>query len=124
MQLRCYLEDGEVKADFVPRVEHAGYPDIVHGGILVSLLDEISIWAASIAADCFCVTREFKVKFFKPARPGDRLSLAAKVTERGRLLAVQAVIKNAQGDVIARSVGRFFPAFKEEWEQRVKQNLT
>lgn len=124
LQLRSYLEDGEVKAVFVPRVEQAGYPGIVHGGILVSLLDEVSIWAASIAADCFCVTREFKVRFLKPARPGDRLSLAAKVTGYGRLLTVEAVIENAQGERIARSIGRFFPAFKEEWEKRVKRNLT
>lgn len=124
LQLHSYLEDGQVKAVFVPEAEHAGYPDIVHGGILVSLLDEVSIWAASIAADCFCVTREFKVKFLRAARPGETLSLAAHVTEKGRLLTVEAVIEDDQGEMIARGTGRFFPAFKEEWEQQVKLDST
>ena len=34
LKLRSYLEDGEVKAVFVPQAEHVGYPEIVHGGIL------------------------------------------------------------------------------------------
>ncbi len=119
LQLRSYAEDGEVKAEFMPQAEHAGYPDIVHGGILASLLDEVSIWAASLSAQSFCVTRELTTKFLKPVRPGERLFLAAKVIERGRLLTVEARIENAQGEAMARSMGRFFPAFKEEWERQV-----
>jgi uncharacterized protein (TIGR00369 family) len=124
LELRVYWEDGEVKAVFVPGEEHLGYPGIVHGGILVSLLDEVSIWAASIAAQCFCVTRELRTKFLVPARPGESLSLVARVTERGQLLTVEATMENSRGEAIARSTGRFFPAFKEEWEQRVKRYLT
>ena len=123
LELCSYWENGEVKAAFVPKEEHSGYLDIVHGGILVSLLDEVSIWAASIAAQCFCVTRELRTKFLAPARLGEALSLAARVTERGRLLTVEAVMENSRGEVIARSVGRFFPAFQEEWERRVKLDL-
>ena len=123
LQVHSYFEDGVVKAIFVPKSEHGGYPGIVHGGILVSLLDEISIWAASIAARSFCVTREFTTKFVKTARLGEELSLKARVTEHGRLLTVEARIENSQGKIITRSGGRFYPAFKEEWEKRVKWDL-
>jgi uncharacterized protein (TIGR00369 family) len=120
LQLHSYFEDGEVKAVFTPKSEHIGYPEIIHGGVLASLLDEVSIWAASAAAQAFCVTRELKTKFLKPARPGEALSLTAKVVGKGKLLTVKALIENPQREVIARSVGRFFPAFEDEWERRVK----
>jgi uncharacterized protein (TIGR00369 family) len=124
LELRSYAEEGMVKALFRPQREHAGYPGMVHGGILVSVLDEISIWAASLAAESFCVTREFRTKFRKPARPGEELSLEAQVTKQhGRLLTVEAKATNLKGEEVACSVGRFFPAFPEEWQKRVKQSL-
>ncbi len=125
LQLRSALdpESGTVTATFTPEEAHAGYPEIVHGGIVTALLDEVSIWAASYAAQSFCVTRELRVKFLKPARPGETLQLAAHVVEKKRMIAVEAVAQNAQGELVARSVGKFFPAFPEEWQRRVPRVL-
>jgi uncharacterized protein (TIGR00369 family) len=117
LQLCSYFENGIVEAEFVPRVEHSGYPGITHGGVLVSLLDEISIWAASFAADCFCVTRDLNTKFFKQAKPGERLHLSAKVTEVRKLISVEAHIVNDDNEKIATSTGRFFPTLPEEWKR-------
>lgn len=123
LRLRSYLdpESGLVSAAFTPREGQEGYPGVVHGGILTSLLDEVSIWAASYAARSFCVTRELRTKFFRAARPGAPLRLSARVTEhRQRLITVVGTIENAAGEAVARSVGRFVPAYPEEWKRRVR----
>lgn len=117
--LRSHLdpESGLVTAVFVPQEHHVGYPDVVHGGILTSLLDEVSIWAASIRAEAFCVTRELRVKFAQAARPGEPLRLRAEVTEfHPPMITVQASIVRENGSgIVARSLGKFYPAFPEEW---------
>lgn len=117
--LRSHLdpESGTVTAVFTPQAHHVGYPDVVHGGILASLLDEVSIWAASFRAEAFCVTRELRVKFAQAARPGESLRLQAEVAEyHPRMITVQASAVRADGgEVVARSLGKFYPAFPEEW---------
>ncbi len=121
---RLDVESGVVTAHFTPGREHEGYPEVVHGGILVSLLDEVSIWAASYAAQAFCVTAELHVKFIKPARPGEPLRLEARVEEhRRRLVRVEARAQDAQGRTVARSAGAFVPLFEEEWRRRAPPAL-
>lgn len=90
---------------------------------MASLLDEISIWAASYAAEAFCVTRELRTQFLKPARPHQTLSLSAWVVEHDRLMTVEGTIEDNAGEVIARSVGHFYPADEEEWKRRVRPHL-
>ena len=114
--LEFLLEDGVVRASFVPQKEHAGYPGIVHGGILVSLLDEASIWAASAAAQAFCVTRSLSVEFLQPAKVGEPITVLAQVEGReGRLLQVQARVEDPGGRILAQSLGSFFPRFRQGW---------
>ena len=117
--LRSHLdpESGVVTAVFIPKEHHVGYPDVVHGGILTGLLDEVSIWAASFRAEAFCVTRELRIKFAQAARPGEPLRLRAEVVEyHRRMITVQAsALRSEGGKVVARSLGKFYPAFPEEW---------
>lgn len=119
LRSRLDPESGAVTAVFTPKEHHVGYPDVVHGGILTALLDEVSIWAASFRAEAFCVTRELRVKFAQAARPGEPLQLRAEVTEyHPRMITVQAsALRAGEGEerVVARSLGRFYPAFPEEW---------
>lgn len=124
LDLQCYLHDDVVTATFTPSDDEAGFPGTIHGGVLTSLLDEVSVWAASIAADAFCVTRDFRTKYLKPAQPGVPLSLAARVTDDGRLITVEAEALNPDREVVARSTGRFYPAFQGEWDRRVKRQLS
>ncbi len=39
------------------------------------------------------------------------------------MITVEAIVQNAQGEIVARSVGRFFPAFPEEWRRRAPKVL-
>jgi uncharacterized protein (TIGR00369 family) len=119
LQLQAYKNDNVIEAQFVAGTDYAGFHGVVHGGILMSLLDEISVWAASFEANCFCVTRELSTKLYKHAEPGQKLLLSARVLEVRKLISVEAIIENEAGEKIAVSKGRFFPALQQEWDERV-----
>lgn len=124
LDLQCYYQNGIVTATFTPSDDEAGFPGTIHGGVLTSLLDEVSVWAASIAADAFCVTRDLRTKYLKPARPGVPLSLEARPTDVGRLITVEAQASSPEREVVAQSTGRFYASFRDEWERRVKDHVT
>jgi uncharacterized protein (TIGR00369 family) len=74
----------QLSADF------QGWQDVVHGGILATLLDEVSIYACrSIVAKC--VTAELAVRYKKPVPVATPLQLTARVVEqKKRVLLVEA----------------------------------
>jgi len=123
LDLQCHYHDGIVTATFTPSDDEAGFPGTIHGGVLTSLLDEVSVWASSIAADAFCVTRELRTKYLQPARPGVPLALDARVTDHDRLITVEARALDPEGELIAQSTGRFYPAFVEQWERRLEGQI-
>ncbi len=121
LDLQCYYQDGVVTATFTPSEQQVGFPGTIHGGVLSSLLDEVSVWASSLAADAFCVTRELRTKYHHPARPGLPLTLEAEVSDADRLITVEGRVLDPDRERIAQSTGRFYPAFFEEWERIVKR---
>src|SRR5438874_2955221 len=93
---------GEVGATFVPGPEHIGFIDIVHGGVLATILDEAMVWCATWAGKRFCVCAEMTVRFRRSARVGEHLRVAARVvSHRSRLLETEADIADGSGAIIA-----------------------
>ena len=60
----------EVTADFELDDRFSGAPTYVHGGIVLSLLDEAMAWAAIAIAGQWAVTKETSTKFHRPVRVG------------------------------------------------------
>jgi uncharacterized protein (TIGR00369 family) len=105
-----YLKDDRVVAEYTAGPNFQGYKDILHGGILSSLLDEVMIRAV-LAQGKTCLTSEIKVRFRKMVKIGDKLSLEGKLIEdRGRLFIAQGKITNQNGDVVAEGEGKFIKA--------------
>jgi acyl-coenzyme A thioesterase PaaI-like protein len=92
---------GQMHTSFTFRKEHQGYTDIVHGGFLGLILDEIMLnlaWRLGIKA----VTAGLDLRFKKVVRVGDAVDFKGWISEhRNRLLKAQAVARDAQGEVVA-----------------------
>ena len=56
-----------MKASFTPNPEHQGFHDVVHGGIISTILDEAMAWATAHAG-VWAVTGEMRVRFRQPSR--------------------------------------------------------
>jgi uncharacterized protein (TIGR00369 family) len=57
-----------------------GWKNIAHGGILATLLDEVSIYACR-SVTCNVVTAELSVRYKKPVTVNTPLTLQAKIIE-------------------------------------------
>ncbi len=63
---------GGCRAEYVARAEHVGWPEVIHGGLLFTLMDEAVAWAV-IVAGLHGVTAKAEARFREPARVGERL---------------------------------------------------
>ena len=117
-----YVKGDEVVAEYTAGRHFEGYRDILHGGILSSLLDEVMIRAV-LALEIYCVTTEIKVKFRKMVKTGDKLSLMGRLVEdRGRILTAEGKITNQHDQVVAEGEATFVRA-RGEMEKQLKQEL-
>jgi acyl-coenzyme A thioesterase PaaI-like protein len=84
------LPGPRMRTEWTPRAEHAGFKDIVHGGLVATLLDEVMIrllYALGIRA----VTAELSARYLKPLRAGRRYRFESRLLEdKGRVVTAAA----------------------------------
>jgi uncharacterized protein (TIGR00369 family) len=99
--------DGKtMKTRFVPRKEHQGYVDIVHGGIISTLLDEIMVKLA-IELGMPAVTAQMDVRLKKALHIGEAVTVSAEITEdTKKLLRAYAEAVTDDGVIVADARGK------------------
>ena len=120
LKIKFFFDEGKAKAHFTPTPEFEGYKDILHGGILSALLDEVMIYSI-IAQGIITVTVQMEVKFKKPAKIGEKLYLEGKMTEdKGKVLFTEGKIFRQDGAIIAEAKGKFYRA-KGEMKKEIEK---
>lgn len=76
--------EGRSRAEYVARPEHAGWPTVIHGGLLFTLMDEAVAWACTYAGKR-CVTARAEARFREPGRVGMPLIITGQVTKKSSL---------------------------------------
>ncbi len=108
--------DGErVSAPFIPSVDHQGWHNVTHGGIVYCVLDEITAYAVLCSGYRFGVTARSAIRFRKAATtdvPLIATSWATKVTSR--LIEVRGHLSTADGDIVAEVESSFIPGPRYE----------
>ena len=106
LHLAFYAQpDGEVTCDVTLPERYQGYPGVVHGGIVASMLDEIA-GRAAMQGDVtrFMMTAKLEVRYRKPVPIGQPLRLIGRLSRRrGRLTDVQGEIRLSDGSVAAEA---------------------
>jgi len=102
-----FFLDGEVMTtEFIPRKEHQGYMNIVHGGIISTLLDEIMVKLA-IELGMPAVTAQMDIRLKKAVKVGSRLTFSAEILENtSKLLVTHAKAITDDGEVVAEAKGK------------------
>lgn len=95
-----------VQTEFTPTKEFEGFKDIIHGGIVATLLDEAIAWACRICgADA--VTGELTVRYKKPLITGKPVTIIGIIEKhKGILLLGSAYIKDKDGIIIATATAK------------------
>jgi acyl-coenzyme A thioesterase PaaI-like protein len=86
-----------------------GAPGIAHGGIVATLLDEISCAVAAFVLDHRVVTGELTVRYERPVPVETSLELRAHTASRThpRYVVIAAEVRR-NGERLAHSTGKFF----------------
>ncbi len=104
LHLHFYEDDaGRVVARFTPADVYQGYPGVLHGGIICTLLDE-TIGRALLRDDYWAVTGKLEVRFLKPIPIGEPLTVVGEITRATRrAVEGRGEIQLADGTVAAEA---------------------
>jgi len=102
-----FYESGpdEVVATYTAPEQFQGYPGVLHGGIVASLLDEAGGRVVMIGNHKhFMLTARIEVKYRRPTPLGQALSVHGRLIKlRGRLALAHAELRLADGTVTAEA---------------------
>ncbi len=108
LKLQFRNEGGIARCKFTPGPEYQGWPGIVHGGILSTILDEAMGWVALFNGKK-TVTGKLEIRFRKPARIGESLLIEGKIArDGGRFLIIKAEARDSSGNIVAEGTGTMF----------------
>lgn len=106
LSFRC--NGKEVVADIIPGEYYQGWHGVVHGGIIVSMLDEAMAYAVHFAGKN-CLTAEMDIKFKCLALVGEPLVITASITKiTRRLIKARAKVCLQDGTMVAEGTGTQF----------------
>jgi len=97
-------EDG-IRTEVTPPKRYQGWKDIVHGGIIATILDEVMVNAAYLRK-IVAVSAKLEIKLRRPAAVGERLIFHGQILKQGaKTLDVKAWAEQENGDVVAEATG-------------------
>lgn len=98
------IASGMCRSELSVPPQYEGYPGVVHGGILASILDETGGRACMEDPNHFMVTAQLNVRFRKPV-PTDVpvIAIGTAGERRGRVSHAHSEIQNLKGDVLAEA---------------------
>lgn len=117
------MDDGDsVWTEWVPTTDYEGYGGMIHGGIVCTLLDEVTAWSL-YARNTWAVTAKMNTNFRKPVRVGAMVRLVGRVTrDRGRILEIRGEVRLAADDSLLAEADAVFVRVPEsqaqEWNER------
>ncbi|MFC1915438.1 PaaI family thioesterase [Chloroflexota bacterium] len=95
--------DGKTaRAEYTPHKFHQGWPNIVHGGIITTMLDDAMGNATVFSGFSDFLTANIQVNFKRPALVGEPLVITASLTRRkGKFIWVKADVSLPDGTLVA-----------------------
>ena len=105
----------EVITNWTPSAMFEGYTGIVHGGILATLLDEVSMWFIYTKCNTAGVTSEMAIQYLRPVRIGNgNIVASARLSEKNKnLITLACSIVDELGNTCCTGKFTFF-VFPEE----------
>jgi acyl-coenzyme A thioesterase PaaI-like protein len=76
-------EDESISTEFTPTKTYQGFVDIIHGGIITTVLDEAMVKLA-FELGINAVTAKMEIRFRRPVLPGERLKIIGKIIKKDK----------------------------------------
>ncbi|MBW2086388.1 MAG: PaaI family thioesterase [Deltaproteobacteria bacterium] len=109
LQMKFFTDEKAVYSWITVPRHLCGYNNVVHGGIVSTILDEIMGWAAIYLLKKITLTKTMTIDFIKTVYIGEPLKTEGKVLNLcgKREALIEGFIFNEKGELCARSKGSF-----------------
>ncbi len=122
LQARFHNEGASIVTEFIGDERHQGFPGVIHGGVLASLLDE-TLGRVSLLERRWTMTARLELRYRAPAPIGVPLRIVANALDsrHGMVRAHGVVVPAAAPDqIICEAEGSFLPLPPDVREQAVR----
>ncbi|MEW6108654.1 MAG: PaaI family thioesterase [Nitrospirota bacterium] len=103
LNLEFRTENGRTHSEFIPKKIHQGFKDIVHGGIISTILDE-AMMKAVLSLGIEAVTAEINIRLKIPLFVGEKALIDAGIEKIGnRLIETSAKITKNNTTIVAEA---------------------
>lgn len=110
LKARSRVEGDRIVLEHVARMSDLGYRHLVHGGISMTLLDEVMTWAAILTFRQACVAAELTVRLKQPVTAGQVMRVEGWVTSgKPRITLTEGRVLDDQQTVLATATGKYVP---------------
>ncbi len=104
LKLNIKEYDGGVEALIELPLWTQGYHNTVHGGIICTILDEMTVWAAYLKEDLKCITGELNVRIRTSMQVNEKYKARAKVVRvKHQLVIVNAELIDKNNNLVAQA---------------------
>src|SRR3989338_481261 len=119
LKLKFHFNGKTIKTEFISKKEHQGYLNIVHGGIISTLLDEAMVKLA-LAMDIPVVTAQMDIRLRKPLNIGEKIIVEAEILNNTtKLLEAYAKAITMNNVLIADAKGKLIKVLG--WHECLKK---
>ena len=96
---------GSITAEFTVREDQCNHAQVMHGGIISTMLDEImGMTLITVQIDHLYVTINLHVDFLYGAKAGEKVTVTSEVYRVGKKIAnVEAKMYNQEGKIVAKA---------------------
>lgn len=110
LQLEFYDKGNEIISKWQPRMLLEGYPDVVHGGIQSTIMDEAGGWVVCVKCETSGVTSNMNISFLHPLRisKGELTVKAYLLEQKEKEAIVKAELIDGDGKLCAEGVITYF----------------
>jgi acyl-coenzyme A thioesterase PaaI-like protein len=109
LHLSFTLDGDEIETRFVAERRHQGYRDVLHGGMLAMVLDEVMVMLPYRRFGTVTANAEFSVRLHAPVATGTGLRVRARFTGAARagqrMFRVAAEARREDGTLVASGEG-------------------
>ncbi len=109
LKMKFFTDDNSVFSRIIIPSHLCGWDNLVHGGVLSTILDEIMSWSAIYLLKKFILTKSITVDFLHPVYVGDEVQAVGRVlkmSDKREALMEGKLLKNGN-KICARSRGTF-----------------
>jgi len=110
--LKLQFEESEdfLHATWQPSDEYQGYVNVLHGGIIATLLDEIGAWCISVKIGTAGVTSQMKTRYLAPVyvNKGNITLKASVAGQTGNKATINCFLYDGQSKLCAVAEAEYF----------------